>query len=94
MITRYTHRHVKVGVVEQATCFLVYAVLLETTGADTVALAEPKLVKIIPKQQLVLSAARAASVAPSAIVSPFTEQVAPPATPFNAWYYARPPTGV
>lgn len=50
MLTLHSKQHIRFVTVEKATGLFVYAILLETTGNETLAVSEPKLVKIIPKK--------------------------------------------
>jgi hypothetical protein len=52
MLKIYSKRHIRFATVEQPTAWLVIAVLLETTGDKTIALSEPRVVKVIPKESM------------------------------------------
>ncbi len=50
MIELRTHQHIRFVTVEKPTAVFVYAILLETTGNETIAVSEPRIVKIIQKK--------------------------------------------
>ncbi len=54
MLKIHTKRHIRFATLDKGNVFVVVAVLLETTGTETVAISEPRVVKIIPKAQYTL----------------------------------------
>ncbi|MDQ3076566.1 MAG: hypothetical protein M3Q63_00715 [bacterium] len=50
MIQLRTQQHIRFVTVEKPTAIFVYAILLETTGNETVAISEPKLVKVVARK--------------------------------------------
>ena len=83
MLKLHTQQHIKFAKLDRGDAWVVVAVLFETTGTETVAISEPKIVRIIPKayqalpgskssQQAVLSlAAPAEELTRTHIVSPY-----------------------
>jgi hypothetical protein len=66
MLKIHRKQHIRFATIEQPTRFVVVAVMLETVGNETVAISEPKIVKIIPKAIHLLSSTKAS---PRAILS-------------------------
>ncbi|MBX4197802.1 hypothetical protein KW782_00505 [Candidatus Parcubacteria bacterium] len=56
MINIQTKQHIRFAKVEQPTAWVIVAILLETTGDETVAISEPRIVKVIPKNNTSLKA--------------------------------------
>jgi hypothetical protein len=103
MLKLHTQQHIRFAKVEEANAFVVYAILVETCGNETVAISEPKIVKIIPKKVATLSGSIAspfALVGSAATISHIKSPVASPfATLFDFNIYkvdtglgAQPPT--
>lgn len=49
MLKIHSKRHIRFATLEQPTAWVIVAVLLETRGNETIALSEPRVVKVIPK---------------------------------------------
>ncbi len=54
MIKLHSKQHIRFVTLDKGTVFEVYAILLETEGRETVAISEPKLIRIIQKNTLAL----------------------------------------
>ena len=105
MLNIRTKRHIRCARVETPTAWLVVAVLLETRGGETVAVSEPKVIKVIPKPtQLVLGGSYAkttlflaapttlASSSYSKILSPYVPNLGFAQSNIITGLAARPPT--
>jgi hypothetical protein len=96
MLQKYSKRYIHFVTVEEAARTLVYAVLMQNDGQKTVALSEPRLVRVIIKEDFSYTFALGAAVQAAIsyaqpIVSPFVDFfVQSQAVP--SFSYARPPT--
>jgi hypothetical protein len=52
MLNVQAKRHIRCATVETPTAWLVVAVLLETRGTETIAVSEPRLLKLFRKRSL------------------------------------------
>ncbi len=87
MLKLRTKQHIRFAKLDQGTAWVVVAVLIETVGTETIAISEPKIVKIIPKTQqyalsgnvaknLTLAAPISAHHAqPSSVISPYISTI-------------------
>ena len=57
-ISLYNKRFVKFIRIERPDAFVVVAVLFETNGTETYAVSEPKIVKILPKDSVVIQSGK------------------------------------
>lgn len=55
MLKTRTQQHIRFAKIEKPHAWFIVAVLFETTGSETVAISEPKIVKIIYKAQYLLT---------------------------------------
>ncbi len=101
MLQVYTNRKIHFKTVETATATLVVAVLVETYGNET-RVSEPKIIKVINKNQLKLAgnvssiprlvAAQNKSSIKRPVVSPFQYLFSNKHSNNVTWLFARPPT--
>ncbi len=73
-------QHIRFATLEQPHAWVVVAFLIETNGNETIAVSDPKVVKIIPKSQFALKAGNLSSFAlsaPQEIVSTLSLQRSP-----------------
>jgi hypothetical protein len=86
MLKLHSQQHIRFAKVDRGDAWVVVAVLFETTGNETVAISEPKIVKVIPKaqyalpsgsktHQVLLLAAPAQVLVEHAIASPYFTQI-------------------
>ena len=101
MLNIQTKRHIRFATVDKGTAWVVVAILIETTGNQTVAVSEPKVIKIIPKKPVLsLTGHTAELTAPNinvifekAVPSPFISILfGNTNTSYIASLGARPPT--
>ena len=97
-------QHIRFTTIEKSTAWIVVAVLVENDGVDTVAVSEPKIVRIIPKPKslvltgsvgnpkLCLSCPEQVLKIKSPVKSPFSILFGYSNTDLLVWYCARPPT--
>jgi hypothetical protein len=71
MLKQRTQQHIRFAKIEQPNAWVVVAVLLETTGNETVAISEPKVVKVIPKAQFALPGGKKQSSAVLLLSAPY-----------------------
>jgi hypothetical protein len=58
MLNIHNQQHIRFGKVETPTAWLVVAVLVEIHGSTTTVISEPRVIKVIPKAERGLPAAR------------------------------------
>ncbi|MES2436951.1 MAG: hypothetical protein V4519_02975 [Patescibacteria group bacterium] len=78
MLKLHRKQHIRFATIEQPTQFVVVAVMLETVGTETVAISEPKIVKIIPKAIHLLSGSKTSPQAVLALTAPALALISQP----------------
>ena len=73
MLKLHTQQHIRFAKVDRGDAWVVVAVLFETTGNETVAISEPKVVKIIPKAIHKLSGSKSSPQANLSLTAPLEE---------------------
>jgi hypothetical protein len=86
MLNIRSQQHIRFAKIEQAHAWVVVAVLVETVGNETVAISEPKVVKIIPKKLAQLSGFVARSVLLGAHAVVISHIDSPVISPFAKYF--------
>jgi len=108
MLKTLTKRHVRLVKVEKPTVWLIVAILLETTGEETIVIGEPRIVKVISKKiSLLPGTVRNSneiyflstpkgeiSNSSQTISSPYVQEFAYSNLDTLSCFFARPPTEV
>jgi hypothetical protein len=108
MIHNVTKRHIRFVTVEKPTAWIIVAILLETSGSETIALSEPRVVRVIPKKttftlpgkvirsntKILPEPVKNISSSARAIVSPYFNVFGYKHSHFITWFSARPPTAI